>query len=70
MAISGRVKSLRQKKRPRSDLDNDIQLSIFQLDDPLLEDIRDTLKKMDMNNMTPMDAFDMLRDLQKKVGIK
>jgi len=24
---------------------------------------------MDMNSMTPMDAFDMLRELQRKVGI-
>lgn len=69
-AMSGRVSSLRQKKPRRDDYDHEVQLSLFQLDDPLLESIRDTLKKMDMNKMTPMDAFDMLRELQKKVGIK
>ena len=67
--IKGRVQSLRQKKRDRSAAESEVQLSIFQLDDPLLESIRDTLKKMDMNSMTPMDAFDMLRELQRKVGI-
>ena len=46
-----------------------MQLSIFQLDDPLLVSIRDTLKAMDLNSMTPMDAFDTLRELQRKVGI-
>lgn len=46
-----------------------VQLSIFGLDDPTLEDIRDTLKRTDLNTMTPMDAFDLLRDLKRKVGI-
>lgn len=68
-SIKGRVQSLRQKKRDRSAGDGEVQLSIFQLDDPLLESIRDTLRRMDMNSMTPMDAFDMLRELQRKVGI-
>ena len=68
-SIKGRVQSLRQRKRDRSAAESEVQLSIFQLDDPLLESIRDTLKKMDMNSMTPMDAFDMLRELQRKVGI-
>lgn len=68
-SIKGRVQSLRQKKRDRNAGEGEVQLSIFQLDDPLLESIRDTLRRMDMNSMTPMDAFDMLRELQRKVGI-
>ena len=52
-SIKGRVQSLRQRKRDRSAAESEVQLSIFQLDDPLLESIRDTLKKMDMNSMTP-----------------
>lgn len=66
---NGKILSLRNKKRERNYEEEGIQLSIFQIDDPLLESIRDTLKRADMNNMTPMDAFDMLRELQKKVGI-
>ena len=68
-SIKGRVQSLRQKKRDRSAAQEEVQLSIFQLDDPLLVSIRDTLKAMDLNSMTPMDAFDTLRELQRKVGI-
>lgn len=68
-SIKGRVQSLRQKKRDRSAAEEEVQLSIFQLDDPLLVSIRDSLKAMDLNSMTPMDAFDMLRELQRKVGI-
>ena len=68
-SINGRIKSLRERKKSRYVEEEGIQLSIFALDDPLLESIRDTLKKVDLNNMTPMDAFDMLRDLQRKVGL-
>ncbi len=68
--IKGKVQSLRQKRKGTDFAPEEVQLSIFQIDDPLLVSIRDMLKKMDMNSMTPMDAFDMLRDLQKKVGLK
>lgn len=67
--LKGRMKSLRQRKRLCREEDRAIQLSIFQLDDPLLMSIRERLEKLDMNNMTPMDAFDTLRDLQHKVGL-
>ena len=49
--------------------DGTIQLSLFQLDDPTLSSMRDTLKKADLNNMTPMQAFDLLRDMKKELGI-
>ena len=46
-----------------------VQLSIFQLDDPILVDVRDTLREMDLNSMSPLDAFDLLRELKKKIGL-
>ena len=49
--------------------DGSIQLSLFQLDDPTLSSIRDTLKSADLNDMTPMQAFDLLRDMKKELGI-
>lgn len=56
-------------KEGRVESDGSIQLSLFQLDDPALSSIRDTLKDADLNNMTPMQAFDMLRDMKKELGI-
>lgn len=56
-------------KEGRVESDGSIQLSLFQLDDPTLSSIRDTLKAADLNNMTPMQAFDMLRDMKKELGI-
>ena len=46
-----------------------VQLSFFQLEDPLLVSLRDELKSIDINQMSPLDAFDKLRQLKKKIGL-
>ena len=46
-----------------------VQLSLYQLDDPLLLDIKEELARMDINKMSPLDAFDALRGLKKKIGL-
>ena len=46
-----------------------VQLSLYQLDDPLLLDIKDELARMDINKMSPLDAFYALRGLKKKIGL-
>lgn len=56
-------------KEGRVEADGTIQLSLFQLDDPTLSSLRDTLKSADLNNMTTMQAFDLLRDMKKELGI-
>lgn len=40
------------------------QLSFFQLDDPVLQQIRDELLHIDVNNLTPMEALNKLNDIQ------
>ena len=49
--------------------DGSIQLSMFQLDDPLLESLRDRLKAVDLNNLTPLQAFDLLRGMKDELGL-
>ena len=49
--------------------DGSLQLSFFQLDDPTLESIRDSLRDADLNNMTPMQAFDLLRSMKQELGL-
>jgi len=49
--------------------DGSLQLSLFQLDDPLLESLRDRLKDLDLNNMTPLQAFDALRAMKDELGV-
>ena len=49
--------------------DGSLQLSLFQLDDPTLSAIRSELEAADLNNMTPMQAFDLLRNMKKETGL-
>ena len=62
-------KNLASKKKKSSAADN-LQLSFFQLEDPLLCDLRDSIKAMDINSMSPLDAFDAIRKLKEKLGLK
>ncbi len=58
----------RTQKEP-ADAAQGVQLSLYQLDDPLLVDIKEELARLDINKMSPLDAFDALRGLKKKIGL-
>ena len=45
-----------------------MQLSFFQLDDPVLTQIRDEILNLDINNLTPVEALNKLNDIKKIVG--
>jgi DNA mismatch repair protein MutS len=47
-----------------------MQLSFFQLDDPLLEQIRDEVLTLDINNLTPLEALNKLSEIKKLVSGK
>lgn len=42
-----------------------VQLSFFQLDDPVLTQIRDEILELDVNNLTPVEALNKLNDIKK-----
>ncbi|MBO7316492.1 MAG: DNA mismatch repair protein MutS, partial [Paludibacteraceae bacterium] len=42
-----------------------LQLSFFQLDDPVLEAIRDEIKNTDINNLTPIEALNKLNEIKR-----
>lgn len=42
-----------------------MQLSIFQLDDPVLKQIRDEILGIDIDNLTPMEALNKLYNIKK-----
>ena len=44
-----------------------MQLSFFQLDDPVLSQIRDEILNLDVNNLTPLEALNKLNDIKKIV---
>ena len=61
---------LREKRSRDAEISEDgsMQLSIFQLDDPTLSSLKAKLEKADLNNMTPLQAFDLLREMKAEVG--
>ncbi len=53
----------------RVESDGSLQLSFFQLEDPLLSSLKESLDNADLNNMTPLQAFDLLRSMKDQLGI-
>ena len=41
------------------------QLSFFQLDDPVLSQVRDEIKNLDVNNLTPLEALNKLSEIKR-----
>ncbi len=48
--------------------EENMQLSFFQLDDPVLENIREELTKIDINTLTPIEALMKLNSIKKLIG--
>ena len=44
-----------------------VQLSFFQLDDPVLSQIRDEILHIDVDNLTPLEALNKLNEIKKIV---
>ena len=69
---SGAIKQ-RGKKRPISEVatetKDNIQLSMFQLDDPVLVAIRDQIKGLDINSLTPLEALNKLNEIKRITGL-
>ena len=53
----------------RVESDGSLQLSFFQLEDPLLSSLKEDLDNVDLNNLTPLQAFDVLRSMKEKMGL-
>ena len=52
------------------DSTEDFQLSFFQLDDPVLQAIKEELIHIDINTLTPVEALFKLNEIKKMVGVK
>lgn len=68
-ASTGQIGKPVQTKSGILETDGSLQLSFFQLDDPALESLRDKLHGADLNNMTPLQAFDLLRQMKEELGV-
>ena len=66
--VSGSEGSEAKSTRKKIMSDDDVQLSIFQLDDPVLEQIKADILKTDINTLTPVEALLKLNEIKKLVG--
>lgn len=48
--------------------DTDMQLSFFQLDDPVLEQVKEEILRTDINTLTPVEALLKLNEIKKMIG--
>jgi DNA mismatch repair protein MutS len=60
-ALSGKVKAMAE--------DPNLQLSFFQLDDPVLEQVKDEIIRTDINTLTPIEAMIKLNEIKKMIGV-
>ena len=58
----------RQASNPKRE--DQMQLSFFPLDDPTLSAIKAKLEAADLNSMTPLSAFDLLRSMKSELGLE
>ncbi|MDR3271924.1 MAG: DNA mismatch repair protein MutS [Flavobacteriaceae bacterium] len=56
------------KERTQKLTQENMQLSFFQLDDPVLENIREEILKTDLNTLTPIEALIKLNHIKKMIG--
>jgi len=65
--VGAKAKGTKKKVPVAIDVD-DMQLSFFQLDDPVLEQIKEELINIDINTLTPVEALMKLNEIKKAVG--
>lgn len=69
-AMLQKLEALRENDDTSKALKKDaLQLSFFQLDDPLLENIKNDLAGIDINTLTPVEALMLLNEWKQKLGI-
>jgi DNA mismatch repair protein MutS len=66
-AKNGSSVNVENMKPGQGSVQGGMQLNFFQLDDPVLCQIRDEILNLDVNNLTPLEALNKLNDIKKIV---
>ena len=64
------IKSNKDGSSLKGELAHEIQMSFFNLDDPLLEEIKDEILNLDINTITPMEALMKLNEIKRMLTKK
>ena len=66
----GKTASAKPSSMFKNKTEPGMQLSFFQLEDPVLIQIKDQINGIDINNLTPLEALNKLNEIKKFVGAK
>jgi DNA mismatch repair protein MutS len=66
---SGDEFHLKKRAKPKVNVHDEVQLSIFQLDDPVLQKIKEDILNTDINTLTPVEALFKLNEIKKAIGL-
>lgn len=67
---AGELMNSPKKQKAAKQQEENFQLSFFQLDDPVLEQIREEILQTDINQLTPVEALMKLNEIKKLIGGK
>lgn len=62
------IRETHREKGAGKKIRDTMQLSFFQLNDPVLEQIREEILKTDVNNLTPLEALNKLHEIKRITG--
>jgi DNA mismatch repair protein MutS len=68
LEFAGEEKLLEGAHQVKTQKEHDVQMSFFQLNDPVLEQIKDDILRIDINTLTPVEALLKLNEIKKLVG--
>lgn len=68
MPDAGSKRKTQGRRKPLSGLGDKLQLSFIQLDDPLLQQIKEDILNTDINTLTPVEALMKLNEIKKLLG--
>ena len=61
--------ALEERTDSMNDNESSLQMTMFKLDDPLLEQLRDEINELDINSLTPIEALMKLNEIKRRLGI-
>ena len=62
------LSSLENSRSQTKKIDNKMQLSVFEIDDPIANDIKSEISKINLDEITPLEALVKLSELKKMIG--
>ena len=62
--------ALEERTGLMNDDESSLQMTMFKLDDPLLEELRDEIKELNIDLLTPIEAMMKLNEIKRRLGVK